>query len=172
MFGNRYRSAFCRPLAPMCRPHVNPCLDSGFDPPAKNAAAGKSNRMHAARVDNRQFQIAIEWRSRYWVPHGPPHKAGRPMWVVPRYKRISSGLIFGNCRRHRSPARRPRLAAIFRQKLLTRAAVRQELAPGMVLFINCDTLLEALHARSHVWIQPHRVGIALASQNPKCNVRP
>ena len=110
MFGNRYRTGFCRPLAPMCRPHVNPCLDSGFDPPAKNAAAGKSNRMHAARVDNRQFQIAIEWRSRYWVPHGPPHKAGRPMWVIPRYKRISSGLIFGNCRRRRSPARRPRLA--------------------------------------------------------------
>jgi hypothetical protein len=58
----------------MGRAYINPSLDVGFDPSANNAAAGKCYRMCAAVIDNRQFQIAVEWRSRYVVPHEHLHK--------------------------------------------------------------------------------------------------
>src|SRR4249920_55315 len=46
----------------MCRVKVNSSLGGSFDPAADNAAAGNQNRVFAARIDNRQFQIAVEWR--------------------------------------------------------------------------------------------------------------
>jgi hypothetical protein len=49
--------------------YINPSLDVGFDPSANNAAAGKRYWMCAIVIDNRQFQIAVEWRSQYVVPH-------------------------------------------------------------------------------------------------------
>jgi hypothetical protein len=39
----------------MCRVHVNVCFDFGFDPAAKDAAAGKNNCTHAVCVNNCQF---------------------------------------------------------------------------------------------------------------------
>ena len=54
----------------MCGVKVNSSLGGSFDPAADNAAAGKQYRMFAARIDNRQFQIAVEWRGGYFVlPH-------------------------------------------------------------------------------------------------------
>ena len=61
----------------MCRVKVNSSLGGSFDPAADNAAAGNQNRVFAARIDNRQFQIAVEWRGGYFVlPHkfSPTHK--------------------------------------------------------------------------------------------------
>jgi hypothetical protein len=58
----------------MRRPQVNPCSDAGLNPSAENAAARKHDWMHAICVDNRQFQIAIKWRSRYRMPHESPHQ--------------------------------------------------------------------------------------------------
>ncbi|MFZ0650632.1 MAG: hypothetical protein WA445_21235 [Pseudolabrys sp.] len=61
---------------------VNSSLGRSFDPAADNAAAGNQNRVFAARIDNRQFQIAVEWRGGYFVlPHklSPTHrKVHRP----------------------------------------------------------------------------------------------
>jgi hypothetical protein len=54
---------------------------SGFrrDPPGQDTPAGKNQGMRAIAIQNRQLQIAIEGRSRYWVPHecsqGLPHCA-------------------------------------------------------------------------------------------------
>ncbi|MGB9353664.1 MAG: hypothetical protein WCB61_27710, partial [Pseudolabrys sp.] len=70
------------PFAPMCGVKVNSSLGGSFDPASDNAAAGNQNRMFAARIDNRQFQIAVEWRGGYFVlPHklSPTHrKVHRP----------------------------------------------------------------------------------------------
>jgi len=41
----------------------NSSLGGSFYPTANNAAAGKQHRMFAARVDNSQFQITVEWRA-------------------------------------------------------------------------------------------------------------
>jgi hypothetical protein len=53
----------------MCGAHVNPPLAVSFDPPAKNPAAGKTDCTCAVCIDDGQFQIAVEWRGRYFVPH-------------------------------------------------------------------------------------------------------
>jgi hypothetical protein len=66
-----------RPFAPMCGVKVNSSLSGSFDPATDNAAAGKQHRMFAARIDNRQFQIAVEWHGGYFVlPHklSPTHR--------------------------------------------------------------------------------------------------
>jgi hypothetical protein len=41
---------------------VDPPLGVSFNPPAKDPAAWKTGHMRAARIDNRQFQIAVERR--------------------------------------------------------------------------------------------------------------
>src|SRR5262249_5497431 len=69
---NKLKSGGRRPIPPMGGAHINPSLDVGFDPSANNAAAGKRYRTCAVVIDNRQFQIAVEWRSQYVVPHDNP----------------------------------------------------------------------------------------------------
>jgi hypothetical protein len=44
-----------RPIAPMCRMHVNTCFHFRFDPTAKNTTAWKSYCMHAVCINKRQF---------------------------------------------------------------------------------------------------------------------
>jgi hypothetical protein len=54
----------------MCGAKFNSSLGGSFDPAADNATAGKQYRVFAARIDNSQFQIAVEWRDRHFVlPH-------------------------------------------------------------------------------------------------------
>jgi len=50
-------------------PQVKTPLGVRLDPSTDDPAAGKTDRMRADRIDNGQFQIAIEWRARNFVPH-------------------------------------------------------------------------------------------------------
>ena len=72
-----------RPIAPMRRTHVNACLDFHPDPAAKNTAARKSNCTHTIRINNCQFEIAVERCGRNWMPH--KNKAS----VGPAQRRVS-----------------------------------------------------------------------------------
>jgi len=85
----------------MCGVKVNSSLGGSFDPAADNAAAGKQYRMFAARIDNRQFQIAVEWRGEYFVlPHklSPTHrKVHRPHRSTVQPGLVISGQKFAFC---------------------------------------------------------------------------
>jgi hypothetical protein len=50
-------------------PQVKTPLTVRLDPSADDAPAGKTNGVGAHRIDNCQFQIAVEWRARNFVPH-------------------------------------------------------------------------------------------------------
>jgi hypothetical protein len=44
-----------RPIAPMCRMHINGCFAFRLDPTAKNASAGKKDCMNAVCINKRDF---------------------------------------------------------------------------------------------------------------------
>jgi len=53
---------------------TDPLAGVSLDPSAKNTAARKSQHLRTVGIDDRQLQIAIEWRGRYLVPHNTSHK--------------------------------------------------------------------------------------------------
>ena len=57
------------PFSPMGRPHVQPFLGLYFHPAVENAAARDHKRMRAVIIDDGQFEVAVERRGGYLLPH-------------------------------------------------------------------------------------------------------
>jgi hypothetical protein len=57
------------PLAPVRRVHVEPLARLRLHPAADNTPAGEDQRMGALRVEDGQFEIAIEGCCRDFAPH-------------------------------------------------------------------------------------------------------
>ena len=53
----------------MRRAHVKTPFSLRVDPSVGNAATGKNQGMDTLSVEDGKFDIAIEWRSRNWLPH-------------------------------------------------------------------------------------------------------
>ena len=56
------------PFPPMGRPHVNELPGFRVDPPPKDTSAGKDKGMRTVSAQDREFDVAVEWCSRYGVP--------------------------------------------------------------------------------------------------------
>lgn len=62
----------------MRRLHFDPAFGGRIQPSAGNASAGKHQRMRATRIDNGQFEIAVERRA----ADRPPHKRKIGPWCA------------------------------------------------------------------------------------------
>ena len=60
---------FLSPAAPVGGLHNDPLLVRWVDPPARNTAARKHERMFAVRIEDRKLQVLLKRCSRDWLPH-------------------------------------------------------------------------------------------------------
>ena len=63
------------PGSPMCGAYVHPPVGLGIDPSAEHPAARKDERVGAVIVDHGQFQVFVEGRVGYLLPHDGNEKA-------------------------------------------------------------------------------------------------
>lgn len=62
----------------MGRPHVDPLLGFGIDPPGENPAARKHERVRALAVEDGELKVAVEGRAGDRLPHARLVETSRP----------------------------------------------------------------------------------------------